>query len=450
MNINLETVAKYVKGKLSANSSNLRIIKSVSIDSRSLQVGGLYIALKGEKFNGNDFINKCFQNGAVACITSDEKYLTIPNVIYVLDTLVALGQLASCYRNQFNIPIIAITGSNGKTTLKEMLFNVCKLEFGAKHVLATKGNLNNHIGVPLTLLELDVMHKVAIIEMGMNHKGEIDYLTRITRPNMAIINNVMLSHIGFFKSIREIFEAKGEIFQGLAYNGIACINTNINEYQDYITAIERLNRNIKIYKYGKLGDSCYIENFIKNGAIIQVNEHKIQINLNVLGKHNYYNALSAIALSVNINIPTSIIVKGLNTYLGFDRRLEKKIAFNNATIIDDTYNASPDSTKAALLILEEFKSPKWFIFANMAELGEMSQHLHEGIGEFANGKVDFLITIGELARFTYSKFLGSKLHFDNNVGVIQYCKNNLPVNATLLIKGSKITHMEQIVKELVK
>lgn len=450
MNITLETIAKYINGKLSANSNISNIIKSVSIDSRNIQQGDLYIAIKGDKHNGNDYINECFNKGAVACISDEEKYLSSSNVIYVKDTILALGQLASNYRNAFNIPILAITGSNGKTTLKEMLLNICKLEYGEESVLATKGNLNNHIGVPLTLLKLNAKHKIAIIEMGMNHKGEIHYLSTITKPNIAIINNVMLSHIGFFKSIREIFEAKGEIFDGLVDNGTACINTNINGYEDYIIAIKKLNRNIKIYKYGKSEDNCYIETFTKDGAIIIINKEKLEINLQVLGKHNYDNALSVIALADSIKIPSSIIKKGLDSYLGFSRRLEKKIAFNNASIIDDTYNASPDSTKAALLILAECASPKWFIFANMAELGEMSQELHENIGEFANGKVDFLITIGKLAKFAYNKFLGQKIHFNNNIDVIKYCKNNLPPNATLLIKGSKVTHMDEIVKELVK
>lgn len=456
MNISLIEIANMCGGVLSPNSDQNLSISNVIIDSRNIVNHNLFVAIIGENHDGHSFVSEVLHKFNAAALVSRTQLLKVDasstklaNLIYVEDTIKALGQLACAYRQQFNIPIVAITGSNGKTTVKEMLKSICNLQFGSQYVLATAGNLNNHIGMPLTLLKLNSMIKVAIIEMGMNHAKELDYLTNICCPTMAVVNNVLLAHAGFFNTIEDIARAKAEIYHGLSEDGIACINTVEPLYPIFE---ENIAGGTRRFYFGDSKSRCYVKSIASDGLMSVITEAgELNIRLQILGEHNQKNALTAIALAVNLNCDLINIENGLNNYTGYARRLEQKVAFNGALIIDDSYNANPASVKAAILAIEKLPKPHWFILADLKELGKFARIAHEEIGRFAaENKIDKFITIGELASIANEAFSGDKLHFSSNKDIVKYCRENLPIKATLLIKGSLSTNLKEVVNNLVR
>lgn len=452
MNLSLSEICQMCDGSLSNGSNPDILIDNVVIDSRNVVDNSLFIAIKGENSDGHLFVQNALKGSVAAAIVSSDCGLNLPNLIYVNDTVKALGELAHNYRKNFTIPVIGITGSNGKTTVKEMLNSICKVKFGKEHVLATSGNLNNHLGVPLTLLEIESIHKIAIIEMGMNHSGELDYLSNLVSPDIAVVNNVMLAHAGFFNDISEIARAKGEIYNGLKINGTACINLDIPEHNILLENIK--DRQLNIVNYGINGSTYYIKsdsvNVENNSFVLVTNLGEIEVNLQILGLHNQKNALTAAVIACQIGCDLREIKEGLEKYSGFKGRLEKKIAFNGATIVDDSYNANPDSVKAAIRAIYHLPHPHWFIFADLKELGRFETLSHEEVGEYADTHgIDLLITYGNLAKIATAKFQGSSLNFDNREDMVKYCLKNLPGNATLLVKGSNSMKLNEVVKELV-
>ncbi|MDQ5920434.1 MAG: UDP-N-acetylmuramoyl-tripeptide--D-alanyl-D-alanine ligase [Pseudomonadota bacterium] len=465
MNLTLAQIAVMCGGTLSAASNPELLVESVVIDSRNIGPGSLFVAIKGEHHDGHSFVAEIFNHGAACALVSQP--LNYPNLIYVHDTIQGLGLLAYNYRKMFNIPVAAITGSNGKTTVKEMLNSICVKEFGVQHVLATAGNLNNHIGVPLTLLKLNQEHKVAIIEMGMNHAGEIDYLSKIVSPTIAVVNNVMLAHAGFFNDLSDIARAKGEIYNGLANNGIALINqlspfaqlwqnqlnnnqSQSNELMDN-ELLEHNTRSIHQVGFGIEGSSCYLKHSGFAGELlISTRLGDVRCTLKVLGEHNKLNAITSVALADKLLCSKESIIYGLENYTGHKGRLEQKTAFNGAMIIDDSYNANPDSVKAAILAIKNLPKPHWFIFADLKEQGKFTQAVHEDVASFSmhNG-IDCLITIGESSKITHDLFNGDKRHFANNQDIVEYCRQNLPKSATLLVKGSNCMGLGSIVDQLI-
>ncbi|MCE3268983.1 MAG: UDP-N-acetylmuramoyl-tripeptide--D-alanyl-D-alanine ligase [Burkholderiales bacterium] len=457
MELTLIEIAQMCDGELSSASNKKLIINDAVIDSRKAIDNTLFIAIIGEKQDAHNFVfDLCHKNTQVACLVSKNQILKLanaelvmklPNLIYVEDTIKALGKLASNYRQNFNIPVVGITGSNGKTTVKEMLKSICENQLGMGHVLATEGNLNNHLGVPLTLLKINSLHKVAIIEMGMNHARELDYLSSLAKPTVALVNNVLLAHAGFFNAIEDIARAKAEIYHGLSAGGIACINKLEPLYPIFE---ENIAPKIECFYYGDNKTRCYITAKKADGSIcVATYKGNLTIKLQVIGEHNEKNALSAIALALNLNCDLINIEKGLNNYKGFARRLEQKTAFNGALLIDDSYNANPASVKAAIQAIEKLPKPHWLILADLKELGKFENQAHQDIGLFAyENRIDRLLTIGELAAIANKAFSGEKLHFATNQDIVKYCINNLPEVATLLIKGSLSTNLKEVVNSL--
>ena len=422
-------------------------INSVVIDSRKVSDGSLFIAIVGENHDGHDYVAQVIARGNTYALVNADFALDLPNLIRVKDTTQALGLLASNYRQLFTIPVVAITGSNGKTTVKEMLRSVCQTHFGIEHVLATSGNLNNHWGMPLTLLELNDNHKVAIIEMGMNHAGELDYLSKLAKPTLAVVNNVMFAHIGQFKSLAEIADAKGEIYNGLARDGIACIDVSNPFSKQWGTKAELTTA--KIFDYGTAESGCYLAQFTEIGARYITPSGELEVSLQILGQHNYFNALTVIALAINLGCSLSSIKIGLENYTGYSGRLERKKAFNGALIVDDTYNANPDSVRAALKAISVLPRPYWFIFADLKELGSGELDFHREIGEqIQEDGVDHLLTIGSLARHAAKYFNGAKIHFESNQDIVKYCLSELPKSGTLLIKGSHSMRLNEVADQL--
>ena len=451
MNLTIKEIANLCDGELSNHSDPDLIIKHVVINSIDAKNHSLFVAIKGNVNDGHDFVVDVIKNDGCAALVNKNyaKDKPQPNLIYVDDTTKALGQLAGRYRDQFHIPVVGITGSNGKTTVKEMLKSICIEQFGEKHVLANAGNLNNHLGVPLTLLGLTKQHKIAIIEMGMNHHGELDHLSFIAKPTIAVVNNVMLAHAGYFKSMIDIAKSKGEIYHGLQTDGIACVNLAEKLHSIWKNDIpEHIS---KSYEFGTESSSCYLKSGNSDGEIcIATTAGDIHTKLQVLGRHNQTNAVTATALAINVGCSMENIARGLANYNGYKGRLQQKTAFNGALIIDDSYNANPDSVKAAILAIDTLHKPHWFIFADMGELGHLSAESHVEIGMFANQyKIDKLITIGELAKDAHDAFKGDKLHFVENQEVVEYCIKNLPADSTVLVKGSNSMDLGYVVDRLV-
>ncbi len=423
-------------------------ITDVVIDSRKAIKNCLFVALKGEHTDGHDYVAKVVAEPTNFALVNSDFQLDLPNLIRVDDSSLALGLLAANYRKQFNIPVAAITGSNGKTTVKEMLRSICEREFSKEMILATTGNLNNHLGMPLTLLQLSKEHKVAIIEMGMNHSGELTYLSNIAKPTLAAVNNVMFAHAGHFTSIRDIANAKFEIFTGLTNNGLACIDKSSEFATEWQQAL--VKRNIPVFMFGSPHTNCYIKELNEQYATYITPLGELTITLKVLGRHNYINALTVIALAVNMGCSLDSIKLGLEEYTGYKGRLERKTAFNGALIIDDSYNANPDSVKAALEAIQVLAKPYWFIFADLKELGEFELDFHAKLGKEMNQySLAKLLTVGDLAKHAARYFEGDKIHFANNQDIVQYCLANLPENATVLIKGSQSMHLSEVVQGII-
>lgn len=438
----LSEIAQAVDGQLLGADTQ---VMSVGIDSRNIIKNQLFVAIAGENFDGNTFALDAIKQGAAAALVSDSLSLASPAIL-VKDTRMALGKLAYYWRQKFTLPLIAITGSNGKTTVKEMLAAI--LGAANKNVLATVGNLNNAIGMPLTLLNIRPEHDMAVIEMGMNHLGEIDYLTHIAQPNIAVINNAGSAHIGELGSRENIAIAKGEIFTGLMDDGIAVLNAD-DHFADYWRGLNK-NRNILSFGIHKKADiSASVEANMHeaySAIVLTTPQGQINIHMPVLGEHNVHNALAASACAVALGVTNADIARGLSNFTGVKGRLQRKAGFNNAALIDDTYNANPDSMKAAIDVLAIQKSDTIFVMGDMGELGSDAARMHADIGLYAKQKsIHQLLTFGEFSQFASVAFGNNAQHFNVLEEMVAHLKSIMQANVTVLVKGSRFMQMERVV-----
>jgi UDP-N-acetylmuramoyl-tripeptide--D-alanyl-D-alanine ligase len=444
----LSEAAGYMDGEFLADEEAW--VASVGSDSRNIAQQELFFALKGENFDGHSYVEQALKQGACAVVISDTACKARPAIL-VKDTLLALGVLAKSWRETFTLPVIAITGSNGKTTVKEMLTSILKAACNNKpdEVLATVGNLNNHIGMPMTLLKIRKEDAFAVIEMGMNHLGEIDYLTHIAQPSVALINNAGTAHIGELGSRDNIAKAKGEIFAGLSDDGIAVINADDN-YAEYWKS---LNSNKKIITFGLSKVADVSATFTEKDGVNQVNlttpSGQVTFNLSVLGKHNISNALAASAAAVALGISNADIASGLSSMQAVYGRLQTKTGLNSAILIDDTYNANPDSMKAAIDVLAAHQN-SIFVMGDMAELGENAPQMHADIGLYAKQKgIEQFFAFGDLSVKASQAFGKDAKHFDSIESLVSALKTKMKQGVTVLVKGSRFMQMERVVKELI-
>jgi len=429
-----------------------KIIKNVTIDSRKACSSCLFVALPGSSVDGHQFVGKVVTSGGVAIVRRGFAE-DLPNLLIVDNPERSLGQIANYWRHKSQAKIVGVTGSNGKTTVKEMLYSVCIQHYGGEYVSATSGNLNNQLGVPLTLLTMSLQDKVAIIEMGMNHRNEIEYLTSIANPDIVAINNVMLAHVGNFTSVNEIAEAKGEIYTNLAPHGVALVNKTdpyAHIWDSQLAELTQTRPDINVEHYGVRGSYCYLVSYDIPTKLLTffLHSQEYQVTLSVPGVHNAKNAITVISIASQLGVPVQDICIGLSNYMGYKGRLEVKHGNNNWTIIDDTYNANLDSVKAALDVLVSYPSPKWFIFADLKEMGDFSVDIHRSVGVYATDKVDGLITYGYDSRNTNDVFIGDKIHCDTIDTIVEYCTNKIPPGAVILVKGSQAMNMEALVHRL--
>ncbi len=442
-------------------------VNGVSSDSRKITTGDLFIALRGENFDGYEFINQAAHDGAVAALVNQDSYENsksriVPEssekssslilnpdypILLVADTRLALGKLAAYWRRQFDIPLVAITGSNGKTTVKEMLVNILRESVGGDAVLATKGNLNNDIGMPLTLLQLNKSHRYAVIEMGMNHSGEIDYLTHIAAPQIALINNAATAHLEGLGSVQAVAQAKGEIFAGLVEQGVAIINRDDPFAPLWQTLATR--HNIIGFSLDGAADVCAAWQPQGYGSRLDVTakQGKFSIALQVPGEHNVRNALAAIAAALALQITPKNIVAGLETFGGVPGRLQRKTALHGAALIDDTYNANPASLRAAISVLAQASGKRVLVLGDMGELGDEAAQFHAEIGAIARrAGIEKLYAIGTMSRDAVREFGSNGQHFVRIEELLRALDEDLDSGNTVLIKGSRFMKMERVVQ----
>ena len=423
-----------------------------SIDTRNIKPGTLYVALRGDRFDGHDFVKDAQQKGASAIIVERDVVCDLPT-LRVADTRKALGDLASFWRQRFDLPVVAITGSNGKTTTKEMLKTIFTQKISAEsneiNVLANQGNLNNDIGVPLTLFNLQANHRYAIIEMGANHAGEIAYLTQMAKPSVATITQCAPAHLEGIKSVEGVALAKGEIFSHLTEGGIAIINND----DAYATLWHELAASHQINTFALENTADVTAKDIQlnedsSDFILHTQKSDIAIHLPLPGRHNIMNALAASACALACGCSLEIIQPGLQNMQPVKGRLQLH-KINGITLIDDTYNANPTSLNAALAILSNYPPPYWLILGDMKELGQKSAEFHQQAGQRAREVgVEHLWAIGDLSRYAVDYFGEGAYHFTNHDELINSLQNQWPTRATLLIKGSRSMQMEKVVNAL--
>lgn len=439
--MSLDDIAEILSAK--RTGENIQV-KGISTDTRTIKGGELFIALKGPNFDGHNFVKVAIENGAVACLVENE--VDADSTVVTKDTHQALGLLAKAWRQRFKQPVFAITGSNGKTTVKEMIASIVSQE---QSVMATHGNLNNDIGVPLTLFRLNESYDAAVIEMGANHPGEIKYLTNIALPDIAIVTNVGAAHLEGFGSIENTAKAKGEIFQGLSESGYAIINADdsfSDYFKDITTQYKVLSFAIKneadvMAQWEPDADGCNIKVITPIG--------KCEIKLKLLGRHNVMNALAAIAASIAADISLEKIVKGLEYLKPVNGRLQIKPGLNNSRVIDDTYNANPTSLHAALNVLRDYSGKRYLALGDMGELGANADELHIDAGNYAKKTgVDYLYSFGKLAAKAAKEFGGNGFCYDKHEDMIDALRGELSHDVTLLVKGSRSMHMEKVVNAL--
>jgi UDP-N-acetylmuramoyl-tripeptide--D-alanyl-D-alanine ligase len=443
----LSELARLVDGALLGAD---RPIGAVGTDTRALGAGSLFIALKGPNFDAHDFIDMAIARGAVAALVERDVTTTLPTV-RVADSRRALGRLAAAWRDRFAIPLVAVTGSNGKTTVKGMLAAILAARGSG---LSTRGNLNNDIGVPLTLLNLRSDHRSAVIELGANHPGDIAYLTRLARPTVALITNAAQAHLAGFGDITGVARAKGEIFSGLMPDGIAVINAD--DPREGLWRVMAAPHRIVSFglRYAADVTACELHLNASLGCsfMLSAPTGEAAVELRLSGRHNVMNALAAAAAAHAVGMGIADIVRGLEAMRAVERRLQLKRGIGGARVIDDTYNANPGSVKAALEVLAVSGAggEKFLVLGDMGELGNAGEALHEQVGRQARAiGVDRVYTVGELARTAAGTFGKGAAYFATQETLIEALRRDLASAAsaavTVLVKGSRSMHMERVV-----
>lgn len=425
----------------------------VSTDSRQVSSGELFVALCGENFDGHKFVAAARARGAVAAVVSADAAAQfdaseIP-LILVADTRLALGALAASWRAGFNLPLIAVTGSNGKTTTKEMIASILRAAFGDA-ILATQGNFNNDIGLPLTLLKMNAAHRAAIIEIGMNHPGEIAHLGAIARPTVALVTNAQRAHLAGMGSIEAIATEKGSIYTCLAPDGVAVFNAD--DHWAGLWRSQSAGRRVMTFALEQPADvrgQCQLHG-LENHLTLSVQGELIDVTLALPGVHNSRNALAAATAALAAGVPLAKVRDGLAAFRGVKGRLQRRVGLNGAILLDDTYNANPDSVRAGIDVLASTVGKKLLVLGDMGEIGEMTGQFHDEIGGYAKSQgVDRLFAFGESSLLAAHNFGAGGQHFKKMEDLIAAVSAELVADTagetTVLVKGSRFMKMERVV-----
>ena len=415
-------------------------VDAVSTDTRKQIDNTLFFALQGPNFDAHKVLEQSPDICPAGIVVSRPIQHPAPQIV-VNDTRIALGELAAAWRQRFTGRVVALTGSNGKTTVKEMLAAIFAIEGS---VLSTEGNLNNDIGVPLTLLRLRPQHQLAVIEMGANHSGEIAYLSEITRPNIALLNNAAAAHLEGFGDVEGVARSKGEIFSGLCQSGVAIINAD-DDYCDYWISLNLGRRRILFGSDSRanvrLVSASPIE--IMSGGVVY------PIAFQLEGEHNVYNAMAAWAVAMAVGVKPEIIQQGLASMRPVKGRLQLLQGYQGATVIDDSYNANPASLQAGIRVLAAKPGRRILVLGDMAELGADAAALHAEIGaQAAQAGIEHLLTFGALSHAAVEAFGDGGKHYQQLDDLMAETRQLLDKDTVVLIKGSRAARMERVVEYL--
>jgi UDP-N-acetylmuramoyl-tripeptide--D-alanyl-D-alanine ligase len=424
----------------------------VTTDSRALRAGDLFVALKGERFDGHDFVPAALAQGAAAALVAHDRAPALAGaLVSVADPLAALGQLAAYWRAQFTLPLIAIVGSNGKTTVKEMLAGILRAELGEPHVLATTGNLNNAIGVPLTLLRLTAAHRAAVIELGMNHRFETRGLAAIAQPTMAVVNNAQREHQEFMTGVAEVAAEHADAIAALPRDGVAIINADDAHADLWRAAAHTAGARVVTFALDRIADVHARSTPHANGSDLDLvtPAGTMQATINVPGRHMARNALAATAAALAVGAEPAAIAAGLAGFHAVRGRLVTMRAASGALVLDDTYNANPDSMRAAIDVLAATSGTRWLVMGDMGEVGAAGPAFHREVGAYAREQgVTRLYATGELAREAVAAFGAGAMHVDDVPSLASLLQRDAHAGITLLVKGSRFMRMERVVAAL--
>jgi UDP-N-acetylmuramoyl-tripeptide--D-alanyl-D-alanine ligase len=422
----------------------------VNTDTRSLQAGDLFVALKGERFDAHDFLAQAKAQGAVAAIAHHGLAQAGLPGLEVGDTRLALGRLAAGWRSQFNLPLVAVTGSNGKTTVTQMIASVLRA-WKADKAFATEGNLNNDIGVPLTLLRLSAAHEVGVVELGMNHPGEIAYLAELSKPTVALVNNAQREHLEFMATVEAVARENGSVFESLDAAGTAVFPAD----DDYTPLWRELVGQRKVLTFALSGvadvtGSAQWENGCWKVAAATP-AGAAEFSLHIAGRHNVKNALAAAACALAAGVPLACICAGLSTFVpvkGRSRAIAVALPGRVLTLVDDSYNANPDSMRAALEVLAELPGPRLMVMGDMGEVGDQGPQFHDEAGRHARALgIEKLFTLGEQSQNAAAAFGGAEI-FSGMDELAAAVLAELPNTGSVLVKGSRFMKMERVVQAI--
>ena len=429
----------------------------VHTDSRSLQMGDLFVALRGERFDGNAFMAQAKAQGAVAvvCEASGEAQALAQGLpaLVVPDARIALGELAAGWRAQFSLPLIAVTGSNGKTTVTQMIASILRAHAG-DDALSTQGNLNNDIGVPLTLFNLRAHHRIAVVELGMNHPGEIAYLSKLAEPTVALVNNAQREHQEFMGTVEAVAHENGAVLQALPPEGVAVFPAD----EEFTPVWRELSgpRAQRCFAMASAADADVRAAVVvwQSGAwhfTLKTPEGTAPVRLHIAGRHNVKNALAATACALAAGVPLAAVAQGLVAFepvKGRSRALVLHSATHEITLVDDTYNANPDSVRAAIDVLAELPAPRLLVLGDMGEVGNQGPEFHAEVGAYAAERgIEALFTLGDLCVHSAQAF-GAARHFEDMDRLLAAVMAQVDNFHSVVVKGSRFMKMERVVQAL--
>ena len=426
---------------------------AVSTDSRNIKPGELFLALRGERFDGHAFVREVLAAGAAAAVVdkawaakNDTAGL---NLLVVDDTRRAFGSLAAAWRRQFRIPVIGVVGSNGKTTVKEMIASILAAEVGVEHRLATTGNLNNDIGVPTMLLRLNAAHHAAVIEMGMNHPGETAELAAMTEATVAIINNAQREHQEFMKTVEAVAEEHAAVITVLPADGVAVLNADDN----YFDFWRQTAGGRKVLSFGLNANADVHAVVGEHGAVGEFElitpSGRAALRLATVGEHNVRNAMGAAAAALAAGCSLAGVIAGLEAFRPVKGRLQRHAGKEGCVVIDDSYNANPDSVRAAIDVLGSMEGARVLVLGDMGEVGDQGEQYHEEIGSHARSRgIDAVLTLGEMTRAAVRAFGAGAMHFGSVDELMPALLPMLSRKTTVLVKGSRFMRMERVVEAL--
>jgi len=451
MNLSLQKISQWLSGAQLHGDAALTV-QRINTDSRTCQAGDLFVALKGERFDANDFLPQVAANGATAALAHHGLDAAQLAGVQVPDTRIALGQLAKGWRSQFNLPVIAVTGSNGKTTVTQMIASILRAGFG-DDALATQGNLNNDIGVPQTLLRLRAHHRSAVVELGMNHPGEIAGLADMTQATVALVNNAQREHQEYMATVDAVAQENGEAIKALPAHGVAVFPAH-DEYSPLWKTLAGSRTCLRFSMTGEAEVQLLKTDWLSDHWSVEAQTPAgvLRTQLHIAGRHNVGNALAATACALAAGVSLEVIAQGLSSFepvKGRSRAFGIQCQGRDITVVDDTYNANPDSVRAAIDVLAELPAPRLLVLGDMGEVGTQGPEFHQEVGlHAAQQGIDHVLCLGDLAAHT-AKACGAHAQHMNDIDSLnQRVMQHLPTLGSVLVKGSRFMKMERVIEAI--